>query len=49
MPDWRICAPVNYTIMGSDSGLSLGRRQAIILGDTGILIIEPLEQISVKT
>ena len=30
------------TIIGSDSGLSPGRRQAIIGNNTGILLIGPL-------
>ena len=30
------------TIIGSDNGLSPGRRQAIILTNAGILLIEPL-------
>ena len=32
----------NLTIMGSDNGLSPGRRQAIIWTNAGILLIEPL-------
>ena len=28
--EWRIYASINYTIIGSDNGLSPGRRQAII-------------------
>ena len=28
--EWRIYAPVNYTIIGSDNGLSPGWHQAII-------------------
>ena len=31
------------TIIGSDNGLSPGRRQAIIWTNDGILLIEPLE------
>ena len=31
------------TITGSDNGLPPGRRQAIILTNAGILLIEPLE------
>ena len=30
-------------IIGSDNGLSLGRRQAIVWTSAGILLIEPLE------
>ena len=33
----------NLTIIGSDNGLSPGRRQAIIWTRAGILLIEPLE------
>ena len=36
------------TIIGSDNGLSPWRRQAIIWTIVGILLIEPLEQTSVK-
>ena len=32
----------NLAIMGSDNGLSPGRRQAIIWTNDGILLIEPL-------
>ena len=32
----------NLTIIGSDNGLSPGRRQAIIWTNTGILLIEPI-------
>ena len=32
----------NLTIIGSDNGLSPGRRQAIIWTNVGILLIEPL-------
>ena len=35
-------ASVNYTIIGSDNGLSPGRRQAIIWTIAGILLIIPL-------
>ena len=38
----RIYASVNYTIIGSDNGLSPGRRQAIIWTNAGILLIWPL-------
>ena len=37
------------TIIGSDNGLSPGRRQAIIWTNAGILLIEPWEQTSVKS
>ena len=30
------------TIIGSDNGLSPGRRQAIILNNAGLLLIQPL-------
>ena len=40
--EWHIYASVNYTIMGSDNGLSPGRRQAIIGTNAGILLIGPL-------
>ena len=39
---WSINASVNYTIIGSDNGLSPDQRQAIILTNAGILLIEPL-------
>ena len=32
----------NLTIIGSDNGLSPGRREAIIWTNVGILLIEPL-------
>ena len=32
----------NYTIIGSDNGLSPGRHQAIICTNTGIFLIKPL-------
>ena len=35
----------NVTIIGSDSGLSSGRRQAIIWTTAGILLIGPSETI----
>ena len=38
--EWRIYAPV--IIIGSDNGLSPGRRQAIIWNNAGILLIGPL-------
>ena len=37
------------TIIGSDNGLSPGRRQAIISTDAGKMLIRPLEQTSVKS
>ena len=47
----RICVN-NLAIMGSDNGLSPGRRQAIIWTNDGILLIEPLwthfEEISIE-
>ena len=33
----------NLTIIGSDNGLSPGRRQAIIWTNAGILLVGPLE------
>ena len=39
--EWRIYASVNYTIMGSDNGLSPGRHQAIIWTKAGIFLIGP--------
>ena len=38
-----IYASVNYAIIGSDNGLSPGRRQAIIWTNAGILLIRTLE------
>ena len=38
----RIYASVTKSIIGSDNGLSSGRRQAIILNNDGILLIGPL-------
>ena len=38
----------NPTIIGSDNGLSPGRRQDIIWTNAGILLIDPWEQTSVK-
>ena len=40
--EWRIYASVNFTIIGSDNGLSPDRRQAIIWTNAGILLIWPL-------
>ena len=40
--EWRIYASVTYTIIGSNNGLSPGRRRAIILANVGILLIGPL-------
>ena len=46
LPHWgrmtRICAS-NLTIIGSDDGLSPGRRQALTWTNCGILLIGPLE------
>ena len=39
--EWRIYASVNYTINGSDNGLSPGRRHAIIWTNAGLLLIGP--------
>ena len=39
--EWRICVG-NLTIIGSDNGLSPGRRQAITWTKVGILLIGPL-------
>ena len=41
--EWRIYASVKHTNIGSDNGLSPGRRQAIIWANAGILLIGPLE------
>ena len=38
--EWRICASVNA--IGSDNGVSLGRRQANILNNAGMMLIIPL-------
>ena len=38
----------NLSIIVSDNGLAIGRRQAIILTNTGILSIEHWEQTSVE-
>ena len=43
-----ICVDTNTNI-GSDNGLSPGRRQAIIWTNAGILLIRTLEQTSVKS
>ena len=40
--EWRIYESANQTIIGSDKGLSPGRRQAIIWTNAGILSIGPL-------
>ena len=40
--EWRIYASVNYTIIGSDNGLSPDRHQSIIWTSAGILLIGPL-------
>ena len=48
--EWRIYASVNYAIIGSDNGLSPGRRQAIIWTNAGILLIGSLgERTSMKS
>ena len=39
--EWRICVSKTI-IIGSDNGLSPGRRQTIILSNAGILLIGPL-------
>ena len=39
----RIYASSKVTVIGSDNGLSPGRRQAIICTNTGLLLIGPLE------
>ena len=39
--EWRIYASVKHTNIGSDNGLSSGRRQAIISSNAGILLIRP--------
>ena len=36
---WRLYAPVEHTNIGSDNGLSPGRRQTIIWTNAGILLI----------
>ena len=41
--EWRTYASGNYTIIGSDNGLSPFRRKAIIWINTAILLIIPLE------
>ena len=40
--EWRIYASLNWVTIGSDNGLSPGRRQAIIWTNAGILLIGPL-------
>ena len=40
--EWRKYASPTYAIIGSDNGLSPGRRQPIIWTNAGILLIEPL-------
>ena len=40
--EWRIYASVNWAIIGSDNGMSPGRRQAIIWTNAGILPIRTL-------
>ena len=39
-----ICV-INLTIIGSDNGLSPGRRQAIIWTNAGILFIDPKKKL----
>ena len=41
MAEWRIYASANYVNTGSDNGLSLGRRQAIICTNADIVPIRP--------
>ena len=40
--EWRIFASINLTLIGSDNGLSPGRRQAIIWANATVLLIGPL-------
>ena len=40
--EWRIYEYVNWVNIGSDNGMSPGRRHAIIRTDSGILWIGPL-------
>ena len=40
--EWRIYASVRLTNIGSDNGLSPGRRQAIVWTNAGILLIRIL-------
>ena len=40
--EWCLCAPVKHTNIGSDNGLSYGRRQAFIWTIARILLIGPL-------
>ena len=40
--EWRIYTSVNYTIIGSDNGLSPAWRQAINWTNAGILLTVPL-------
>ena len=46
--EWRAYASGNYTIIGSDKGLSPVRRLAIIETNAGVLSIGPWEQISME-
>ena len=39
--EWWTCASVNYAIIGSDNGLSPGRRQPIIWTNDGLLLFRP--------
>ena len=40
--EWCLYAPINYTVIGLDNGVSPDRRQAIIWTNTGLLSIAPL-------
>ena len=40
---WRLYVSVQHTDIGSNNGLSPGRRQAIILTNAGMLLTGPLE------
>ena len=42
--EWRKYALPTYAIIGSDNGLSPGRRQPIIWTNTGIFLIEPIRR-----
>ena len=47
MNDWPICVS-KITTIGSDNGLSLGRRKAIIWTNAGVLLIEPFSEILIE-
>ena len=47
--EWRIYASLTYANIGSDNGLSPGRRQAIIWTNAGILLIDHWEHSSMKS